>query len=483
MQPKKTPPEKAVTGTMRSAHKRGVNPTKRDWVIVGLLLVFFTLNFADKASIGFSASQIKADLAIGDAEYGLLSSGFFWLFAAGAVGIGALFRWVNLLWGAPVLMLAWVATMIPLTMETSFLVLFLSRMALGFFEGPAHALCQGIVAVRFSPQKRALAGSIVNAGSSLGPLLSAPVLTWVIIRFHWHAAFLVLVIIGLVWVLIWLMTNRGRLQMFNSRLPESERALLAGREENTDANEDIRVPFYTYFRLGSFWGLAILSFGGYIITSLKTSWLPVFMHEGLGYSQEATGVLVTIPYACAVVVLISSGAISGWLLTKGFTSKVARSYLTAVLLIFAGVCLITFSGIDHGWPQLVLVVCAFSINSVAFSTAFAGASDFLPAKHRVGFFGCIIAVYSVAGILAPYVVGIIVDRSDTVQHGYSFAFQVAGVAIVICALIGGYLLDPERSRRVLLTITARREGRLRAAGCESLSADSKDMGQAPTARE
>lgn len=160
--------ENRTTALALGKRARGAHPTARDWVVVALLLVFFTLNFADKASLGFGASQITADLGIGDAEYGLLSSGFFWLFAAGAVGIGAIFRWINLLWAAPILMLAWVATMIPLRMETSFLVLFVSRMALGFFEGPAHALCQGIGALRFPPRKRALAGSIVNAGSSLG---------------------------------------------------------------------------------------------------------------------------------------------------------------------------------------------------------------------------------------------------------------------------------------------------------------------------
>lgn len=439
------------TGTKPSV---GITPTRRDWVIVALLLVFFTLNFADKASIGFSATQIKTDLGIGDSEYGLLSSGFFWLFAAGAVGIAALFKWINLLWAAPVLMLAWVATMIPLTMETSFLVLFLSRMVLGFFEGPAHALCQGIVALRFPAEKRALAGAIVNAGSSLGPLLSAPILTWIIVKYHWHAAFMVLIAVGLIWVGIWWFVNRGKMQMFNSNLPAGERIRLEDTSGRADPNGGITVPFYYYFRLSSFWGLGILSFGGYIITSAKTSWLPVFMHEGLGYSQELTGTLVTLPYAFAVVVLISSGALSGWLIKRGFSSKFARSYLTAFALIFAGVSFIIFSSIDSGLIQSIFVVAAFSINSVAFSIAFAGAADFLPAKQRVPFFGCIIGFYSIAGISAPYVIGLLVDSASSVEAGYGLAFRVVGVAIIVCALLGGSLLDPEKSRRKLLAASA-----------------------------
>lgn len=90
-------------------------------------------------------------------------------------------RWISYKWAAAVLMLTWVASMLPLTVPTTFGVLLVSRIALGFFEGPAHALCQSVVADLFPKEKRAFAGSIVNAGSSVGPLISAPVLTWVIV--------------------------------------------------------------------------------------------------------------------------------------------------------------------------------------------------------------------------------------------------------------------------------------------------------------
>ncbi|MBW5250467.1 hypothetical protein JGS39_15960, partial [Streptomyces sp. P01-B04] len=41
---------------------RGVNPA--DWWIIGLLLAFFTLNFADKAAIGLAAPDLKRDLGV-----------------------------------------------------------------------------------------------------------------------------------------------------------------------------------------------------------------------------------------------------------------------------------------------------------------------------------------------------------------------------------------------------------------------------------
>ena len=138
------------------------------------------------------------------------------------------------------------------------------------------------------------------------------------------------------------------------------------------------------------------------------------MNEGLGYSMQSVGVLVTIPYVVAVAVLLGAGMLSGRMLKRGYSSRVARSFLTAACLLFAGVSMIMFTQVQPGPLQLVLVVAAFSINSVAFSIGFAGASDFLPAHQRASFFGCIVAAYSVAGMVAPYVLGLIVEgRSDS----------------------------------------------------------------------
>ncbi|NLU68805.1 MFS transporter [Streptomyces sp. HNM0574] len=429
-----------------------LSPTRADrraWGVVVLLFVFFTLNFADKAAVGLAAPQIREELGLSAGEFGLVGSAFFWLFAVGAVALSAALSWISYKWAAALLMLTWVASMLPLTVPTTFGVLLASRIALGFFEGPAHALCQSVVADRFPKERRAFAGAVVNAGSSVGPLLSAPLLTWVIVTYSWHGAFLALILAGLVWLAVWL--------RYVERQPLRRRAG-SGRtpEGEEDPNGHLDVPFLRLLRLPSFWGLSLLSFAGYLITSLKVSWLPAFLGEGLGYGATTVGWLVTVPYALAVVVLLGAGYLSGRLLARGHSSRVARGHLTAALIVLAGLSMIAFSRIDSGPVQLVLVVCTFSVNSVAFSVAFAGASDFLPRHRRGAFFGCVIAVYSVAGIVAPYVLGLIVEAGPTVSEGYANGFLAVGVTICLAAALGGRLLDPEAARRRLEAETARR---------------------------
>ncbi|WP_433192796.1 MFS transporter [Nocardia sp. CA-107356] len=440
--------------SVRSADVGGGPETVRQtsakaWGLVLFLFLFFTLNFADKALIGLASSRIRHDLHLSAGQYGLLSSAFFWLFALGAVVLAVGLRRISYTWGATLLMASWVLTMLPLTVPTTFGVLLVSRIILGFFEGPAHAFCQSVVADRFPPERRAFAGALVNAGSSVGPLLAAPTLTWVILTWSWHGAFGVLVAIGVLWILGWVWYT-DRLPFRASSTTESSAA--------PDPYAHIVVPFHRLLMLRSFWGLVLLSFASYMISSLKVSWLPAYLADGLGYSETVVGALSSIPYAAAVVVLLSAGLLSGRLLRRGRSSRIARGGLTGLYLVGGGAAMIAFTQVGAGLPQLVLVVLAFSVNSVAFSVAFAGASDFLPARQRVAFFGCIIAAYSVAGIVAPYGLGLLVDNASTPADGYATGFLVVGIAVCVLGVLGALMLNPERARSDLERYSAAAAG-------------------------
>ena len=87
---------------------------------------------------------------------------------------------VNIRWLLAGLMLTWVATMVPLLGTVSFGVLIACRVILGFAEGPAFALANHAAHSWFPPEKRAMAGGFVSAGASIGTLIAAPTLTWII---------------------------------------------------------------------------------------------------------------------------------------------------------------------------------------------------------------------------------------------------------------------------------------------------------------
>lgn len=421
-----------MTQLTNDAHPaaQGAPAPSRAWLVAGMLFAFMVLNFADKATLGFAGVQIQEDLGIGPGQYGLVQSAFFWLFAVGAITVGALASKVSMRWLLAALMLIWIVTMLPLTMPVGFGVLLACRVALGFAEGPAYALATHTVHNWFPPEKRALPAGLVTAGASCGPLIAAPVLTWVIATWSWHAAFGVLVVCGALWIVIWLAIPTG-----------TPPAVLGGTVRGplpTDA------PLRTLLSTGTVAGIGLLTFFSYWSTTLKVSWLPVYLNDGLGYDTITSGRLITLPYAFAAAGAISAGLLSNHLTARGVSRRIARGWLAGGLVVGSGLSMVGFTVVDPGWVQMALVVAAFSLNSAAYAVAFTAVGDVVHPKRRGTVLGVLVAFYSTAGILAPLLLGHFVGGAADRLDGYNLGFAVTGVLMAVGGLVATAFVRPER---------------------------------------
>ena len=61
---------------------------RRRWVIVATLFLFMAINFADKAVLGLVALPLMRDMQMTHAQFGLVGSAFFLLFALSGIGVG-----------------------------------------------------------------------------------------------------------------------------------------------------------------------------------------------------------------------------------------------------------------------------------------------------------------------------------------------------------------------------------------------------------
>ncbi|MFC7447214.1 MFS transporter [Rhodococcus daqingensis] len=420
-----TLPTRAPDRSPRSSHMR------RAWTVVGLLVVFMLINHADKSVIAFAGVQIQKDLGLSSEQFGLLQSSFFWLFAAGALFFGWLSSRVSLRWLLAGLMLTWVATMIPLLGTVSFGVLIACRVILGFAEGPAFALANHAAHSWFPPEKRAMAGGFVSAGASIGTLIAAPALTFIIAQWDWHAAFYVLISVGVLWAVAWLIL--GRSAGDDGAAPVS-----------TVVVETVDAPYKTILKTGTVIGIAVLLFSSYWSTTLKIAWLPVYLQEGLGYDTATAGQLMMLPYGLAAVGAIGAGWISGRLISRGVSRRVARGYFSVALVAGAGISMAGFTLLPQGGVQLVLIALAFSLNTAAFGVALSAIADVVQAKKRGMVLGMLSAVASISGMVAPLVLGFAVGSSVDKITGYAIGFQSSGALMVVGAVIAVFLINPER---------------------------------------
>nr|WP_322000685.1 MFS transporter [Rhodococcus qingshengii] len=409
---------------------------RRAWIVTLLLLAFMLLNFADKAVLAFGGVQIMNDLGISAQQFGLLQSAFFWLFAAGAILVSALTSKINVRWLVSVLMLIWILTMLPMLGPVNFTVLLACRIALGFAEGPAYALATHIVHSWFPPEKRSLPAGVVSAGASIGPLIAAPVLTWVIATWSWHAAFGVLIVVGVLWLVAWLILSRDA--------PEQQTAESVADDPKAAAALPVQAPLRVLLTTGSVIGIGFLTFFAYWSTTLKVSWLPLYLNQGLGYDTITAGWLIMLPYAVAAAAAIGAGLLSNRLTARGVSRRIARGYLAGGLVVLAGLSMYLFTTIDRGPMQMAFITLAFSMNTAAYAIAFTAIGDVVHPKQRGMVLGCLVAFYSLAGVIAPLLLGHFIGGAADKATGYGQGFSLTGIIMAVGGVLALFLVRPER---------------------------------------
>ncbi|MER5951881.1 MFS transporter [Streptomyces sp. NPDC001904] len=411
---------------------------RRARFVLALLVCLMLVNFADKVVVGLSGVGMKKELGLDSAEFGVVQSAFFWLFAAGSVLGGWLGGRVRARWLLAGIASVWALTLAPMAAQVGFTTIVVCRVLLGFAEGPTVALAMQVAHSWFPAHKRGLPSSLVIAGAGFGPLIAAPALTWVIEAYSWHAAFGVLAVFGAVFAVLWLCCGDTG--------PEGVSPVAAAGVHALPE----RVPLRRLFSTGTLVGMVTLFFVAYANTSVAVSWLPLYLREGLGYDAGAASKLVVLPFLGAAAAVIVVGAISGALTRRGVGNRITRGVLPAALVLASGVCTVAFASLDRGVPQMVLLVISACLNSAGYGVAFAGLSDVAPVKQRGAVFGIVTGIYSLGAVIAPLVLGRLVDAGSSTEAGYGKGFVVLGVAMIVGAVVALLLVNPDRDARRLL---------------------------------
>ncbi|QSE95415.1 MFS transporter [Rhodococcus pseudokoreensis] len=412
--------------------RAGARPS-RAWLIVGLVTVFILVNFADKVVVGLAGVELMRDLDITPAQFGLVQSSFYWLFAIGSIGGGLLIGRVPAKWLLSGTAALWALAMLPMLWSESFAVLIASRMMLGLAEGPATAMALAVVHSWFTADKRTIPTSIVTAGAGIGPLLAAPLLTTVIVNHSWHAAFGALVLVGALWLPLWMAFGR-----WGDADSEPVARIAAGSEE--------RIPAMKLLTNRTLIGVAVLMFAMYSSAAIKLSWLPVYFRQGLGYDAASAGRFVALTYLAVAVMVLVTGWVSRVMTKRGVQYRLSRGVFPASLVVAAGVSTLVFAQLGRGLPNLLLIVVGASLASASAGVAMSAVSDVVPQSQRGSVMGALVAFYSMAGVFAPLVLGAIVGGAETPMAGYRSGFGLLGLVVIVGGVLGGLLIDPVRDR-------------------------------------
>src|SRR5882724_10238536 len=183
-------------------------PLKGAWGMTALIFLFMLINFADKVVVGLAAQPIMAELKLSPEQFGLIGSSFFFLFALSAIVVGFITNRVKTQHTLLVMAIIWSLVQFPMLGTVSLEMLIACRIVLGAGEGPAAPVATHAIYKWFPDSLRGMPTAIIAQGSALGVIVAVPALNWIIVHYSWHWAFAALGIVGLGWVVLWLIFGR-----------------------------------------------------------------------------------------------------------------------------------------------------------------------------------------------------------------------------------------------------------------------------------
>ena len=204
-------------------------PTKASawaWGLCWLMFVVTVLNYMDRQAIAIVGPKIKAEFSLTNADFGWVLAAFAMSYAFFQVPAGYLVDRTNLRWVYAGAVTWWSLAAIAAAYSPTLALLMVFRAVLGVGEAFNWPCALRATRTILPPSSRSLGNGIFNSGAAVGAVLTPLIVTPISEIYGWRKAFLIVGILGFVWVAVWLVVLGGK-----------HRGVFAGRKVVADTSE------------------------------------------------------------------------------------------------------------------------------------------------------------------------------------------------------------------------------------------------------
>jgi MFS transporter, ACS family, D-galactonate transporter len=402
--------------SLKQVGRRGL--TGRLLAVLALLGIATFINYVDRGNLSIAAPMLKDELGISASQLGVLLSAFFWTYACLQLLSGWLVDRLNVNWVFAAGFLVWSAATAGTGIVHAFWTLLVLRLMLGVGESVAYPSYSKIIALHFPEEHRGLANSVISAGLVLGPGFGMLMGGMLMGRFGWRPFFLVLGLASFLWLIPWV------------KLMPKERDSL--HQDKTGAPS-----LSEFLRLRSAWGTSLGLFCGNYVSYFLITWLPFYLVRERHFSMDGMARIGGTIYLVGACFATLSGWLSDRWIMAGETPTRVRKAFVGGGLAFAGI-FVGLSAVSGPVACVVLLLLgmiffgAWSSNVWAITQTLAGPQA---AGRWTGFQNF---VGNLAGVVAPAVTGLVVDRTG---HFY-WAFAILAAVALLGTMFWVFLVGP-----------------------------------------
>jgi MFS family permease len=399
----------------------------RAWLIVGLLWMVGCLNYLDRVLVTTMRGSLVAAIPMTEAQFGLLTSVFLWVYALLSPFAGFLADRFNRSRVIICSLFAWSVITWLTAHATTFPQLLATRALMGISEACYIPAALALIADYHRGPTRSLATGIhmsgIMVGSALGGLGG-----WIAERHGWNHAFLLFGLAGIAYT--------GVIALLLRDLPAE--ADPAGAIATT---VDMRAALKSLFGRTSFilalfyWGL--LGLAGWAVVG----WMPTYLNEHFHLSQGTAGLSATGYLQTAALIGVLVGGV--WADHWSRKDERGRVLVPLIGLLVAAPGILLASSID--W--LPLAIAGLILFGLAKAFADTNMMPILCSvadpRYRATGYGLLNLFSCVVGGLTIYAGGVLRDADVNVGR----VFQFAAASLLVCAVLLYFIRPQSASNR------------------------------------
>ncbi len=362
----------------------------RWWVLV-LVALGTVVNYIDRNALGVLAPVLKERLHFSTEQYSFIVAAFQLSYSLMQPVAGFFTDWIGLRFGYFIFALLWGTACALHAFAGSWQAMAFFRGLLGVAEAAAIPSGVKTATLWFPAKERSIATGWFNTGSSLGAMITPPLVVWLSLTWGWQAAFVATGLLAVGVACLWGVLYRN---------PEDARHL--SPEERTyimgDGAPEAALPKPSVGAVlgkGRFWGLAAARFLTEPAWQTFSFWIPLYMVSARGMDIKQFALFAWLPFLGADLGCILSGYLSTFF-ARRFRMRLVNSRIAGIgvgCLCMVGpgliglasspvtaILLFSLGGFAHQMLSSLLYAVTtdvFEKQEVATATGFAGMAGYL----------------------------------------------------------------------------------------------------------
>jgi ACS family hexuronate transporter-like MFS transporter len=399
--------------------------------MAGLLFLSTVINYLHRQILSVLAPVLREEFHLTNTQYGYAVNSFLIAYGIMFAVSGWLVDVLNTRRALALSFTLWSIASLCHSFVVGLWDLCFYRFLLGASE-PANftAFVKGISSW-FPSRERGLAVGFVGGGTAIGAVLAPPLVIWLAQHWGWRAAFLIPSLAGLIWLPLWLWIFREPRD--HRWLTESERLYIeSDRQGVAEMAAAPRPKWSSMFAQRQTWSFILARFFFDPLGYFYWFWLPSFLVTAKGFTLEALGKWLWIPYLSLDAGQMAGGYFSGALIRRGVAPILARKIGMTIPVVMAPVALLSLKASEISWILLFVGIASFGLGWWG-ANYNAAVMDTVPSASMASVNGVAMSAGLASSSIFTWLTGHAADH-----HAYHFIFWAN--SSLMCMAVGAFWL-------------------------------------------